>query len=588
MLRLLMPGSGGALGDALRACRRHFMGVVAFSALLNLLFLVPMLYMLQVYDRVVPTRGATSLFLLTLILLYGLATLSLLDLARSRLLVRASLRLDRVLGRDVLDARLRGGGAAAELLGSQPMREFDQIRQTLTGPAMIALADLPWAPVYILVAFLIYPLLGLLILAGAVALAGIAWLNDSRATAPLQRANEAAAQAYNSLEEVVAHADVVRALGMRQAMVERHVAARSAMLSAQTEASFAGGGLLTLSRFLRLSLQSLALGLGAWLAITDRISLGAIFVASYLGSRALQPVEQMLTSWPMIARARGAYRALNDLLTAAPQKARETTRLPDPAGRIEVERLTIMAGPDNAILKSLSFAAHPGDVVAIIGPSGAGKSTLLRTLAGAGQPSSGAIRIDGASVDQWDRERLARFVGYLPQDVSLFAGTVAENIARFQMALPVDRDAVDRAVVAAAKDCGAHDLIVRLDNGYERRLGWGGSGLSAGQAQRIGLARALFGEPVLVLLDEPNAHLDADGELALGEAIRTLKLRGATVFVVSHRKDVLQTVDKIIVMRDGVIEMYGPRDEVLERLRSPSPIVPIRPRGKPAAAKGSQ
>ncbi len=559
----LLPSTDrdGALGQALGACRRHFVGVFAFSALLNLLFLVPMLYMLQVYDRVVPTRGGTTLLLLTGILLYGLGTLALLDLVRSRLMVRASLRLERSLGGAVFDAALSAKGATMERLAGQQMREFDLLRQALTGPAMIAVADLPWAPIYILVAFLIHPILGAMILAGTLAMAGIAVLNHRRSSGPLGRAHVAAARAYAAQDEVVASADAVRALGMRGAMAARAATQRSAMLEAQTQASFASSGHTVVSRFLRLALQSLALGLGAWLAISGRISMGAIFVASYLGSRALQPIDQMLASWPTIVSARGAYQALERLLARKPKA--EATQLPDPTGQIEVEQLTVIAG-ETSILKGISFGARPGDVVAVIGPSGAGKSTLLAALAGAVHPSAGIVRIDGADAEQWDREKLAQFIGYLPQDVSLFSGTIAQNIARF--AGGGDKAAIDSEVVEAATACGAHEVIVRLDKGYDRPLGHGGSGLSAGQAQRVALARALFRKPVLVLLDEPNAHVDSDGEVALSKALLELKKRGATVLIVSHRKDVLVAVDKILVLKGGAIELYGPRDEVLAKL----------------------
>ena len=558
------------LAAALRSCRKHFLAVAWFSALLNLLFIVPMLYMLQVYDRVVPTRGSLTLFFLTMVLLFGLVSLALLDFVRSRLLVRASIRLDRQLAGVLLDTSLARRDRTFDAVARQAMREFDVLRQALTGPAIIALCDAPWSPIYVLICFLIHPLLGLLVLVGAVLL-GIVALRNERATSdPLQRANEAAARAYASQEQVLAGAENVRALGMRRAMVRRHLAERDSMMTLQTGASFSSSRYVTMSKFLRLSLQSLALGLGAWLAIGNSISVGAIFAASFLAGRALQPIEQLLSTWRSVAQARSAYGKLNDLLAA-----RETeialTQLPPPEGRLDVEQVSVAnAAGDGAILTNISFQMVPGEVIAVVGPSGAGKSTLLRMLAGAGRPDRGIIRIDRANMLDWDAERLAGYIGFLPQDVSLFAGTVKENIARFQDGSGADEGDIDAKAIDAAKRCFAHDMILGLPNGYDTMLGWGGRGLSSGQAQRIGLARALYGDPPIVLLDEPNAHLDATGENQLVETLAALKARKAAVLVVAHRMGVLAAVDKILVLRDGRIEAFGARDEIIARLNAPA------------------
>lgn len=562
------------MASALRSCRRHFLAVLVFSALLNLLFLVPMLYMLQVYDRVVPTRGEVTLLFLTLVLLFGLVTLALLDFVRSRLLVRASIRLDRQLSGVLLDTSLSRRDKTFDAVARQAMREFDTLRQALTGPAIIALCDAPWSPIYILVCLLIHPLIGLLVLVGAMLLAVVAYLNQKETSEPLQKANEAAARAYASQEQVLAGAENVRALGMRQAMVHRHLSERDSMMAEQTEASFASSRYVTVSKFLRLALQSLALGLGAYLAINDQISVGAVFASSFLAGRALQPIEQILTSWRSIANAKNAYEKLNSLLSA--REAEVTlTQLPPPAGRIEVSQMWVAnAAGDGAVLSNINFMLSPGEVVAVVGPSGAGKSTLLRMLAGAGRPERGIIRIDHANMMDWDPERLAPYIGFLPQDVSLFAGTVKQNIARFQDAWGADMAEIDAKVVAAAKACHAHELILALPNGYDSMLGWGGRGLSAGQAQRIGLARALFDDPPIILLDEPNAHLDASGEAQLLETLTVLKQRQAGVMIVAHRMGVLAACDKIMVLRDGQIEAFGERDEILARLRN-TPTPPI-------------
>jgi len=553
------------VAGALRACRRHFVAVAVFSALLNLLFLVPMLYMLQVYDRVIPTRGHLTLFFLTLVLVFGLTTLALLDFVRARLLVRASIRLDRQLAGVLLDTSLARRDRTFDAVARQSMREFDTLRQALTGPAIVALCDAPWSPIYILICFVIHPLIGLLVLVGAAILAAVAVRNSTATSGPIQSAHDAAARAYASQEQVLAGAENVRALGMRRAMVRRHLAERDAMLTLQSGASFAGSRYVTISKFLRLALQSLALGLGAWLAIGNSISGGAVFAASFLAGRALQPIEQLLGTWRTVAQARAAYDKLNSLL-----EARETdtamTQLPPPEGRMDVEQLTVLnAAGDGAILAGISFQLVPGEVVAVVGPSGAGKSTLLRMLAGAGRPDRGIIRVDHANVLDWDPERLAAYVGFLPQDVCLFAGTIKENIARFEDSNAGDED-VDAKAIAAAKACFAHELILKLPNGYDATLGWGGRGLSAGQAQRVGLARALYGDPPIILLDEPNAHLDASGEGQLVDTLVALKARQAAVLVVAHRLGVLAAVDKIMVLRDGRLEAFGSRDEIIARL----------------------
>lgn len=573
MMQIVAPPTE-IFASALRACRRHFVAVAAFSALLNLLFLVPMLYMLQVYDRVIPTRGSLTLLFLTLVLLFGLISLAMLDYVRSRLLVRASIRLDRLLSGILLDTSLARRDKTFDAVARQAMREFDTLRQALTGPVIIALCDAPWSPIYILVCLLIHPLIGALVLVGGLVLAFVAFRNQQATGDPLQRASEAAARAYASQEQVLAGAENVRALGMRQAMVRRHLRERESMMAEQTAASFASSRYVTVSKFLRLSLQSLALGLGAWLAINNSISAGAVFAASFLAGRALQPVEQILSSWRSIAQARTAYDKLNGLLGARESEI-SLTQLPPPQGRIDVKQLWVAnAAGDGAVLSNISFQLSPGEVVAVVGPSGAGKSTLLRMLAGAGKADRGIIRIDHANMLDWDPERLAPYIGFLPQDVSLFAGTVKENIARFQDGSDPETGDIDSKAVAAAKACHAHELILGLPNGYDTVLGWGGRGLSAGQAQRIGLARALYGDPPIVLLDEPNAHLDANGESQLIETLNELKGRMAGVMIVAHRMGVLSAADKILVLRDGQIDAFGARDEIIARLRNtPAPTI---------------
>ena len=554
------------LADALKACKPHFVYAGVFSAMLNLLYLAPTLYMLQVYDRVVPTRGFMTLAFMTLILLFALSTLALLDLVRSRLLARASMRLDRLLSGAILNATLSRPAAARDGLTRQALREFDTLRQTLSGVGALALFDAPWTPIYILVSFLINPLLGLLGLVGAAALLFLAWRNERSTRGSLHRANEAAGAAYASQEQSAAAADVVRALGMRTALVARHLGERESASRLQAEATFAGGGYSAASRFLRLSLQSLALGLGAFLAIENKVSAGAIFAASILTARALAPIEQVIGGWRNVVQARDAYAKIVALFAGAQVDA-PATQLPPPKGALAAERIVVFApGGQRPILRDIGFQLAAGEAVGVIGPSGAGKSTLMRVLAGAVLPDHGGIRFDGADSRDWDPERLGRRIGFLPQEPTLFAGTVKENIARFQTSLEADLGAIDTMAVEAAERCGAHEMILRLPGGYDTALGPGGRGVSAGQAQRIALARALFGGPSVLILDEPNAHLDAEGEAQLVRTLIDLKAAGTTILVAAHRTGVLAAVDKLIVLHEGRLELFGDRDEVIRRI----------------------
>lgn len=556
------------MATALASCKRHFLSSLIFSALMNLLYIGPVLYMLQVYDRVVADHGELTLFFLTVIIIVVLATLSLLELVRSRLLVRASIRLDRQLAGILLDTTLAGRGSTGETMTKQVLREFDTLRQALTGATILSIFDFPWSPIYVLVCFLIHPAIAALAVVGGVVLLLITMRNERHTNMPLKQANEAASKAYVSQEQTLAGAEVIRALGMRGALVRRHLFERQTMLSLQADASFAGGHYVAISKFIRLLLQSLALGLGAWLAINNQISAGAIFASSFLVGRALAPIDQLLGAWRNVVQARASYATLNELLETREADV-ALTRLPAPTGHIAVEHLThILPGHDHPVLANISFTVEPGEVIAVVGPSGAGKSTLLRMLSGGARPLQGSIRFDGADMRDWELERLAPFIGYLPQDTTLFAGTIRENIARFQNFLSDDDEALDEAVIEAAKLSGAHEMIQHLPGGYNLLLGWGGRGLSAGQAQRIGLARALYRAPPIIFLDEPNAHLDAEGEVRLVATLSDLKKRNSSVIIVAHRMGILGVVDKIMVMRQGRVETFGSRDEVLGRLKA--------------------
>lgn len=573
----------GPLANAFRACRRHFVSAAIFSALLNVLYLAPTLYMLQVYDRVVPTRGEGTLLFLTLVFAFAVATLSLLDLVRSRLLVRASARLDRLLSPQVIAAVLSQAGGG--LRSSAALREFDVLRSTLTGAGVLAVFDAPWTPIYIIICFYIHWSLGLLALFGAALLLGLAYLNERATKGPLQKANEASARLYASIDASASAAGVLRALGMRRAMVQRHLGERRNAIHMGAEASFSGTTYITFTKFCRLLLQSLSLGLGAYLVIQQKISPGAIFAASLLVTRALAPIEQVMGAWKGVVQSRAAFKTLQVLFEQS-DHTRISTLLPAVKGAIHLERLAVLSPQrDRLLLADINFRLEPGEALGVVGPSGAGKSTLVKTIAGALKPSQGSVRFDGADAKDWDEEQLASHIGYVPQEPTLFRGTVRDNISRFRSHLDHDKAALDAEVVRATQACGAHELILRLPNGYDTELSWGGTGMSAGQAQRIALARALYGEPSVVILDEPNAHLDADGENDLRIALDGLKARKVTVIIVAHRTGILAGIDKLLILRDGRVEMLGPRDEVTQRMaQAQGAIRPVTPLNVKTAA----
>jgi len=554
------------LRSAIQKAKIYFWAVAGFSALLNALYIAPTLYMLQVYDRVVPTRGLQTLLYLTLVLVFALATLSLLDRIRLRLLVRAGVKLDMIVAPALLDATL---GRPDLPTARQALRDFDALRSTLSGPAVQGLFDAPWVPIYLLVCFLVHPWIGALAVVGCLLLPLVAFATWRATRDKTAQAQRVASMSYASQDELLGAADGIRALGMRRAVVTRQLRQREAMIATQTEISLVAGNFLSLGKFIRLALQSLALGLGALLAVDNLISAGAIFAASFLIARALQPIEQLIATWKSLVQARQQYNNIETLLATAPV-AKIKTMLPPPQGRITAENLTMMnENRDGAVLQNISLAIRAGEIIAVVGPSGAGKSTLIRVIAGALLPDRGKIRFDGADAQDWDPELLARHIGYLPQDSALLAGSIADNISRFTTELGENRPSLDAAVVAAATKVGADALIRRFPNGYDHQLKPGGKGISAGQAQRIALARAVFGDPAILILDEPNAHLDAEGDAALIAALGALKKEGKTVLIVSHKLGILPVVDKMLVMKEGRMEMFGPRDEVLAKIAPP-------------------
>lgn len=552
----------------LQSCRGYFVTAAIFSLVINLLYLAGPLYMLQVYDRVIASASEITLLMLTIALLMALLALAGLDAVRARVLTRASIRLDQTIAARVMTAiihRSAGAGGAR----SQLLRDFDTFRQFVTGMGIHAIFDLPWAPIYIAVIFVLHPFLGAFALGCSILLILMALFNEWRVKLPLTEAGEAASRSYSFTEMSLRNTEVVRAMGMTEGLLRRWARDRTRMLERQVSASDRAATMQSIIRFLRLAMQSMILGLGAYLVIERLATVGAMFAASILLGRALQPVEQIVGSWRNLVSARGAFLRIRELLKADPQREVGLT-LPRPQGRLSVEGLSYVPPfGSKPILRGVSFAIEPGEVLGIIGPSGAGKSTLSRHLVGVLAPSAGAVRLDGADVSSWIKTSLGQHIGYLPQDIELFADTVAVNISRFQ-------EGEDREVILAARMADVHEMILRLPDGYDTQVGEGGAILSGGYRQRIGLARAIFANPSLLVLDEPSSNLDAEGDAALADCILQLKKRGTTVVIISHRPATIGVADKILVLREGVVEMFGPRAEILARLTRPIPIHTVR------------
>jgi PrtD family type I secretion system ABC transporter len=547
-----------------------FLGTAgAFSLAINLLYLAGPLYMLQVYDRVVPSGSETTLVMLTLALLMAYFALAGLDAMRARVLTRASVTLDRKIAAAVVTASIDQPTGGSR---SQSLRDFDTFRQFVSGSGIHALFDLPWAPVYIAVIFMLHWSLGAFALGCGVLLVLMALLNEWAVGRQLAGANATAARAYAFTEMSLRNTEAIRAMGMTPGLLERWGADRDQMLGRQVIASDRAGTIQSSIKFLRLSMQSVILGLGAWLVIERIVTAGSMFAASLLLGRALQPVEQVVGAWRGIVAVRGALRRLHQLFTAIAGQG-PSLALPKPTGRLSVENVSYVApGSPRPLLRNVSFEIEAGEILGIIGPSGAGKSTLARHLVGVLAPTAGAVRLDGADVTAWSRNGLGAHLGYLPQDIELFADTVTSNINRFQ-------PGNDPAVLEAARMAGVHELILRLPNGYNTAVGEGGAVLSGGIRQRLGLARAVYASPSLVVLDEPSSNLDADGDVALGDCLLALKKKGVTVVMISHRPASIVTADKLLLLKDGAVALFGPRLDVLAKL-APRPVT--RPTSAPA------
>jgi len=550
----------GELEQAVRARLPQFAVAGVFSGVINLLYLSSPLYLMQIYNRVLVSENVTTLLLLTLILVCALLTMGALDALRAQLLVRAGMQLDRALSNRLFEALVRKSARAGFSRGSQILRQFDQFRTFITGPGIYFAFDLPWIPLYLALLFLIHPLLGVLATVGAAVLLCLALVNEWTTRPSLRTAEAEGNRAYGFTENILRHSDVVVAMGMQPAVEGHWQRSRDTMLASQGIASDRNAVVSSGIRFARLLLQALMLGAGAWLAIGQFIQPATIFAASIIMGRALVPVEQGVATWKQFTEARLAYREVSNLLGEVTKPA-DRTIVPVERYGITGERL-VYALPQRPkpIIRDVNFSIEPGEAIGVVGPSGSGKSTLARLLIGAISPNAGKLSFGGLDYRSWDPSEFGRRIGYLPQDVGLFAGTVRENIARFG-------DASIEDVVSAAKRAGVHEMILELPKQYDTELGPEGVGLSGGQRQRLGLARALLGEPRLLVLDEPNANLDAAGETGLRDALQALRETGTTIVLITHRTTILSVVDRMMFVRDGQLEVFDVPDEVYRHIK---------------------
>jgi ATP-binding cassette subfamily C protein EexD len=564
--------------EALKACQSSFISVGFFSMFINMLMLVPAFYMLQTYDRVVGSGSIPTLIMLTLVMILLMTTMGGLEWVRSRILVRVSAKLDLLLGKKLYDTSFKqalySGGA---ITGAQPLTDLIGLRQFLTGNGLFAFFDAPWAPIYIAVMWLFHPYFGIVAIISVLVLSIIAIANERLTSSLLSEANKESSSISQHTSKTLRNAEVIQSMGMLDDLRSKWREKNQVVLGLQGIASDRAGILTSLSKTIRLIVQSLILGLGAYLAVKQEITPGLMIAGSILLGRALAPIDQMIAVWKQFTVARTQYSRLNELLEKLP-KEEESMQLPSPEGLVSLEGVTVAPpGQRNAVISNISFNVSPGDVVGIIGPSAAGKSTLARAILGIWPAMGGKVRLDGADIFSWNRDELGPYIGYLPQDIELFEGSISENISRFG-----ETDA--EQVVAAAKAAGVHEMILKQPKGYDTHIGPSGGGLSGGQRQRIGLARAMYGNPRLIVLDEPNSNLDDAGESALAAAIQNMKSDKATVFIISHRVSALSVTNKLIVMQNGQLAGFGPTQEVMQKLQQPKqpPASPSAPRVVPA------
>src|SRR5689334_2599593 len=562
------------LQRALRACRKQFFLVGVFSGVVNLLQLTTSVYMMQVFDRVLASRILDTLYFLSLIAIGATLVLALLEAVRGQVMQRLATWVEHRVAPEgfvrAIESTLRGRPYRMEAL-----RDLAVCRGFLSSAGALSLYDIPWVPIYLGFIFMLHPVMGYIALAGAVTLFGLALLSELSTSKLLKEANSASIASQRRAESISRNAEVIDSMGMLPAVIGHWRESVAAMTEPQQRAADRAAILVAATKFFRLAVQIAILGVGAYVVLNQELTSGASIAGSIIMGRALAPVEQLIGGWKQLVQARQSFRRLQVFLTQ-PRLRPAGRLLPEPTGRLTVERVSYaFPGRDMALIKGVNFTLSPGESLAIIGPSAAGKTTLIRLLMGTLPPFAGTVRLDGADVYQWMREDFGRHVGYLPQDVELFDGTVFSNIARLA-------DADPAAVYEAAKLAGCHEMILRLPNGYDTQIGDGGQHLSGGQRQLVGLARAMFGRPKLIVLDEPNSNLDGDAEARLIQALERLKEQDTTVVLVSHRPTLVQGVDKVLLLKDGTLEMFGPRVEVLKRLMTPPrpaevPMTPPRP-----------
>ncbi|WP_439852056.1 type I secretion system permease/ATPase [Pseudomonas syringae] len=548
------------LQAALKACKGSFISVGFFSLFVNALMLVPTFYMIQVSGRVVPSSSTPTLIMLTLIMTILMITLGSLEWVRSRIMVRVSNRLDVLLSRDVYRASfkraLSSGGMDAS---AQSLNDLTSLRQFLTGNGLFAFFDAPWLPIYTAVMFMFHPWFGWMTVGSALVLVVLAYLNQRYTGKALVEANQQNITANLQTTKNLRNAEVIESMGMLDTLMARWGKRQRRVLVLQSDASDKGGIISSISRTFRNWSQSIMLALGAYLVITHQVNPGLMMAGSLLLGRALAPVDQIINTWKGFVAARVQYNRLNETLEKLNNEP-DRMALPDPEGHIQVENLVVAPpGAKAPVIRNISFVAPAGTIVGIVGPSAAGKSTLVRALLGIWPAQHGTVRLDGADISAWDKQKLGPHLGYLPQDIELFEGSISDNIARFTKVDP-------EKVVLAARTAGVHEMILQLPDGYDTVIGSEGVNLSGGQRQRIGLARAIYGSPRLIVLDEPNSNLDEVGERALSVALQLIKESGATVFIVSHRPNILSRLDRVMVMNAGTITLYGARDQVIAEL----------------------
>lgn len=577
-MREYRVSTGSVVKMALADCRRSFRGVALFSVVVNLLMLAGPLYMLQVYDRVLSARSVPTLVALSVFLVGAYLFQGILDVIRARVVVRGAALLDQHLDLHVHQALVRiGAGARGDQ--PQPLRDLDQIRTFLTGPGPIAIVDLPWIPIFLFVCFLIHPWLGFASLAGALVLCAVTLLTERASRAPAQVLAREGAHRAGLAEASRRNSETILAMAMTPAMAERWSHANGRYLGALWQVTDVVNALGSASKIVRLLLQSVILGLGAYLAIRGELAAGAMIAASIMMGRALAPIETAIANWRSFVSARQSAHRLSETLGRTVQAGPEIS-LPVPRATMAAEAVAVFVpGREKPVVSQVNFSLKAGEAVGIIGPSGSGKTTLIRALVGAWPTGAGAVRVDGATLNQWNPTELGRHIGYMSQSVELFDGTVADNIGRME----TEPNSV--AIISASRAAGAHDMIMRLPLGYDTRVGESGAALSAGQRQRIALARALYREPFLIVLDEPNSNLDSEGDAALENALRSATQRGAIVILVAHRPSALAVCDKALYLANGVQQAFGPRDEVLRKVlvrSAQAGPAPLRVVGEPA------